>query len=337
VTKPILLALVLNKEGLTSKQLNRIVRGVVSEDDLLDTPDHLDGVGRVVADRTNGTDCLSNNSGSAIRSLIRRLRQLLGNAQGIVTVKRLPDGTSVYVLDHCRVRCDVWEFKDLLAAADSYERRADSLAVRARLAQAPVDVSHHSYHHHLSHPSHPSEQSEQQERELREIAHVLRQEAISLYGGDLNGGLGALLLEGSFAEQKDDLKALYARALLQTANYWHHQALIWRKRAGKRSLCHPSRTNEKDAWRKARDLYGQAIAADPFDEAPYAGGMICCAQLSLKQSVEALFRNLCELLHTEMEDRPASETVRIYRACLRQLETGVPIPDPEPDWCRGLF
>lgn len=343
---PVLCALALYREGLCSKELHKIIRGPLDEDDQNVMPDRrserqpdpweqsdygidswVNGLGGPESGGEGSEGGEGGDHTGWLRGLIRRIRHSLGDAHDTLQLQRI-NGSFVYVLDQARVRCDIWDFQDLLEAADNYEQSADSLNIRA--ARTVVSGNHFLHRH-------DQRQDQDQEQHLRDMALSLRQEALMLYGGDLDSGMGALVLKGDFAERRDALRARYTRTLLQCANYWHHQALVWHKRAvGGHSLNGLSGTTETACWRKALGLYEQAIKADPLDEAPYAGAMICLAYLGAKKPLVSLYDSLVDLLRTEVEDQPASPTARIYKSCLRQLASGVPIPDPMPDWCKGI-
>ena len=173
--------------------------------------------------------------------------------------------------------CDLWEFEAKLD-------EATRLTVRAKI-----------------------------EPEAADRAAALRQDAILLYTGEFCKGIGA----GVVSEAAEYLRNRYLQAVMMQASYWKDNATVLqlaRQKSGGRSK--PS-VQEERAWLEALSNYRLVTRVEPYDEAAYAGAMLCQAHLGQSKGVQKTLSRCSQVLHAEMDTKPQPTTMRTARECLQ--------------------
>lgn len=231
----------------------------------------------------------------SVRQLVYRIRQEAGWHD--IVVSRTENGETTYRLPD-GTWCDIWEFEAKLAQADRHSVRSDD----------------------------PHE---------AEVAFVLRGEAIELYRGGMECGVGepgkpgkpgqpgTTAAAGLIAYAALKLRARYVEALLEQAVFWQRVAL------GHREKRNPEGThtgsimgsitgsvigvNEEDALRHALRYYMEAVRGDPYNEAAYVGAMRCHAHLGNWVKVQQVFHSCWGVLSSELGKAPSRLTTHAYR------------------------
>ena len=142
--------------------------------------------------------------------------------------------------------CDVWEFESNL-------ERAAGLAVRASIEPWAADQ-----------------------------AAALRQNAILLYGGEFCKGVGA----GAIAHAAGYLHHRYVQAVMQQATYWKDKALTLREFRSESNRAGDPSVEEEKAWLEALSNYWLAAQVEPYEEAAYAGAILCQSHLGQRQGIQ---------------------------------------------------
>lgn len=241
----------------------------------------------------------------ALRMLVYRLRKMSGwrgilacdtELGGYQNRYRLPDGTI----------CDVWEFEEKLD-------EAAALSVRANMEPSSAD-----------------------------LAARARQHAISLYKGEFCKGIGlAPIIQGA-----QYLHQRYLQALMLQANYWKNMALgIEQARLGNglpsaeynstdSALHFPPEADtrgqkksshsqlerwfsEERAWMESLSNYSKAAQAEPYEEAAYAGAMLCHAYLGQVEGVRRTLQACSSVFREELGRDPHPSTIDLAGRCLR--------------------
>ncbi|MBF6611589.1 MAG: hypothetical protein IVW55_00485 [Chloroflexi bacterium] len=182
--------------------------------------------------------------------------------------------------------CDLWEFEAKLD-------EAGRLAVRANIEP---DAAHH--------------------------AAALRQDAILLYQGEFCKGIGT----GAISDAAEYLRQRYLQAVLLQASYWKDKATALRRAREGSGCAVRASVQEESAWLEALSNYRLATQVEPYDEAAYAGAMLCQAHLGQRKGIKKTLARCSRVLNTELDVNPRPTTIRTARECL-QIASGVsPIP-----------
>ncbi len=210
-------------------------------------------------------DIEANLTTGAVRTFIWRLRRVAG-WRGIVVSPGEEGGSQNRYRLPDDTACDLWEFERTLD-------EAARLAVRANI-----------------------------ERDAADQAAAMRQDAISLYGGEFCKGVGS----GSISRSAVYLRQRYLQAVMLQATYWKERAVRLRTARQERGSALGQRLqgawfSEESAWLQALDNYRLAIQAEPFDETLYLGAMLCEAQLGHARGVEQTLAVCTRVMRVELE------------------------------------
>jgi DNA-binding SARP family transcriptional activator len=173
--------------------------------------------------------------------------------------------------------CDLWDFE---AKLDEAAR----LAVRANMEP---DTAHR--------------------------AAALRQDAVLLYRGEFCKGIGA----GAISDAAEYLRQRYLQAVLLQASYWKDKAKALQQARQESGFVGGASVQEETAWLEALSNYGLAAQAEPYDEAAYAGVMLCQAHLGQRKGIQKTLARCSQVLNTELDRNPHSSTIRTAQNCLR--------------------
>ncbi len=173
--------------------------------------------------------------------------------------------------------CDLWEFEANLD-------EAGRLAVRANV-----------------------------EPEASDRAAALRQDAVMLYQGEFCKGVSAEAL----SQAAEYLRNRYLQAVLLQASYWKDKATRLQRARQETGIAHTLPVQEESAWLEALSNYKLAAQVEPYDEAAYAGAMLCQAHLGQSKGVQKTLARCTRVLNTELDSSPLPTTVRTARECLQ--------------------
>ena len=206
-----------------------------------------------------------------LRQMVYRIRRAAGWPDIVVSRMERGGGETTYKLPD-GMWCDIWEFEAKLTEADW-----------------------HSTRHWISGAA--------------ELASTLREEAIALYGGDLDCELGDGAMIAVIAHEAIRLRERYVGALLDQAVYWQRLALGHWQKSNTKGI---EGVNEEDAWRHALRYYMEAVRADRHNELAYVGAMRCHAHLGNWVKVQQVFEICWRVLSSELGKEPSQLTNRAY-------------------------
>ncbi len=151
------------------------------------------------------------------------------------------------------------------------------------------------------------------EPEAADRAAAVRQDAILLYKGEFCKGIGA----GALSQAAEYLHNRYLQAVLLQASYWKDKATALQQARQKSGLAGRASVQEESAWLEALGNYRLAAQVEPYDEAAYAGAMLCQAHLGQSMGIHKTLTRCSQVLKSELDTKLQPTTIRTGRECLR--------------------
>lgn len=228
----------------------------------------------------------------AVRMLVCRLRRLSGHPDIVVSVGSQRGYQNLYRLPDNTI-CDVWEFERNLS-------EAERLSVQS--ARDPAAA---------------------------EQAALLRQNAIALYKGEFCRGIGLDYISEAAAQ----FHRRYLQTLLLQANYWKARAAQSHAQQGNRALREQSQSERaidaERCWLESLNNYMLAIEAEPYEEAAYAGAMLCQSYLGQAANFKHTFARCADVLRTHLDREPKQSTLDTAKLCDGIISSAHPLHEAQ--------
>ena len=105
--------------------------------------------------------------------------------------------------------------------------------------------------------------------------------------------------------------------MLLQASYWKDKATALKQARQKSGIVGGIPVQEESAWLEALSNYNLAAQVEPYDEAAYAGAMLCQAHLGQRKGVQKTLSRCSQVLNTELDTKPQATTIRTAQECLQ--------------------